>query len=129
MAEPRPSLHICTTCRAAQPDGASAAGMQLYEAVAGVLADLGDAAPVALRPIVCLANCEQGCSASISMPGKWTYLLGHMGPGHAADLVAYAAAYAASENGTVWRSGRADSLRHAIVARTPGYNFTQKETA
>jgi predicted metal-binding protein len=79
--------------------------------------------------VVCLGNCAQGCSAAVSQAGKWSYLLGHLTPGHAADLVAYGAAFAASENGTVWRSGRADSLRDAIVARIPGFGFVQKETA
>jgi predicted metal-binding protein len=75
-----------------------------------------------------LASCEQGCAASVSMPGKWSYLLGRLSPAHAGDLVEYGAAYAASDNGTVWRSGRAASLRDAILARVPGHDFTQKET-
>jgi predicted metal-binding protein len=126
-----PVLHICTTCRAGQPlvENRPVPGRQLFDAVAAILAGQGEAAPVALKPVVCLGNCEQGCSAAVSAEGKWTYLLGHMGPQHAADLVSYGAAFAASENGTVWRSGRAASLRDAIVARVPGHGFTQKETA
>ncbi len=130
-AGPRPILHVCTTCRAGQPlvEGVPVPGRLLFDGVAAILAEAGPSAPVELRPVVCLGNCEQGCSAAVAEDGKWTYLLGHMGPGHAADLVAYGAAFAASENGTVWRSGRAASLRDAIVARVPGHGFTQKETA
>jgi predicted metal-binding protein len=105
-------------------EGEPVLGLQLFEAVEA-RAD----PTIELHPIICLGNCHQGCSAAVAMDGKWTYLLGHLRPGHAADLLAYAAAYAASDTGTVWRSGRAASLRDAIVARVPGHLFTQKETA
>ena len=128
MAASRPTLHVCVTCRANQPlvDGEPVAGKLLFDAVAGVV---GCDAAVELRPVVCLGNCNDGCSAAVTQDGKWSYLLGHLSPDHAADLVAYGAAFAASENGTVWRSGRAPSLRDAIVARIPGHGFIQKETA
>lgn len=129
MADSRPVLHVCVTCRAGEPfvEGQPVPGKRLYDGVAAAI-DAGGA-DIELRSVVCLGNCTQGCSAAVTQDGKWSYLLGHMGPGHAADLVAYGAAFAASENGTVWRSGRAASLRDAIVARIPGYGFTQKETA
>lgn len=117
-------LHVCVTCRA----GGSAEappGRALYESVMALRGD----APFAVKPIVCLGNCLQGCSVAMSQPGKWSYLLGHLTPGHAADLVAYGRAFVASRDGTVWRSGRAESLREAIVARVPGHMFTQRETA
>jgi predicted metal-binding protein len=129
MADPSPCLHVCTTCRADRPfvEGEAVLGKQLFDAVAAIIA--ADGTKLALRPIVCLGNCAQGCSAAVTMDGKWSYLLGHMRPEQAADLVAYGVTYGASENGTVWRSGRAASLRDAIVARIPGHGFTQKETA
>ncbi len=130
MSDAKPVLHICVTCRAGLPvvEGEPVLGRRMFDRAAAVIAGLADA-PVVLHPVVCLGNCAQGCSAAVSQPGKWSYLLGHMTPDHAADLVAYGAAFAASENGTVWRSGRADSLRDAIVARIPGFGFVQKETA
>jgi len=128
MAASRPVLHVCVTCRANQPvvDGQPVPGQMLFDAVADAL---GADAAVDLRPVVCLGNCNDGCSVAVTQDGKWSYLLGHLSPDHAADLVAYGAAFAASENGTVWRSGRAPSLRDAIVARIPGHGFIQKETA
>ena len=131
MNELKPELHVCVTCRAGLPlvDGLAVLGRQLFDRTAAVLAEAGDAAPVTLQPVVCLGNCAQGCSAAVSQPGKWSYLLGHLSPDHADALVAYGAAFAASKNGTVWRSGRADSLRDAIVARIPGFGFVQEETA
>jgi predicted metal-binding protein len=128
MTDPRPQLHVCVTCRADQPlvEGEKVLGQRLFDGVAA-LAD--ETSAFTLQPVICLGNCAQGCSAAVSQPGKWSYLLGHMRPDQAADLAGYATAYAQSENGTVWRSGRAASLRDAIVARIPGFGFTQKETA
>ena len=130
MTRPVPVLHVCTTCRAGEAfvEGEPVPGKRLFDRVAGLLA-ASPGPPVVLRPVVCLGNCEQGCSVAVAQDGKWTYLLGRIGPDHAADLVAYGAAFAASENGTVWRSGRAASLRDAIVARVPGHGFVQKESA
>lgn len=122
MAENRPCLYVCTTCKqdgTSLAEGETPPGRLLYEAVARKLEDLGDAAPVDVAPVVCFANCEQGCSAGLSQPGKWAYMVGHIGPEHADDLIAYGAAYAKSEIGAVLRSGRPDSLRHAIVGRFP----------
>jgi predicted metal-binding protein len=126
VTDQRAQIHVCISCRANQPlvAGERVLGQQLYD---GMQATMNG--EVTLRPIVCLGNCAQGCSAAVSQPGKWSYLLGHLRPDQAADLAAYAQAYAASADGTVWRSGRAESLRDAIVARIPGFGFIQKETA
>jgi predicted metal-binding protein len=122
VADQRACLFVCTTCKqdgAPLVEGETPPGRLLYEAVAGALNGLGPDAPVDVQPIVCFANCEQGCSAGLSAPGKWSYMVGHLGPGHADDLVAYASAYAKSDTGFVSRSGRPESLRHAIVGRFP----------
>jgi predicted metal-binding protein len=125
----QPCLHVCTTCRSGEAlvEGQDVPGRRMFDAVQAVIDR--DASGVTLLPVVCLGNCAQGCSAAVTQDGKWSYLLGHMRPEQAADLVGYAVAYGASENGTVWRSGRAASLRDAMVARIPGHGFTQKETA
>ena len=128
MPDRNACLYVCVTCRANAPvvEGRPVAGRLLFGAVAEAMADREK---FVLRPVVCLGNCEQGCSAAMTQEGKWSYLLGHLHPSHAADLVAYGRAFVASEAGTVWRSGRAASLRDAIVARIPGHDFAQKETA
>ena len=119
----QPLLHVCVTCKNAQlpapGEDDPAHGRVLFERIAAKLQ--GDAeAPIAVEPIVCMANCEQGCSVAISAPGKWSYLLGHLTPDHAEDLITYGAAFRASKNGTVFRSKRPDSLYDSIVARFPG---------
>jgi predicted metal-binding protein len=113
-----PRLHVCITCRAGQPldAGATPPGERLHAALAALP---GAADTLRLAPVACLANCARGCSAAISAAGKWTYLLGGLGPAHAADLLTYAARYAASASGTVLPSRRPASLRDAVLARVP----------
>ncbi len=113
-----PVLHVCTTCRAGLPftEGQPARGRLMHDAVAGLLA----AEPaVELREVACLSSCESGCAAAISSPGKWTYLLGRLDPALASDLLAYAATYAASRNGTVLPSKRPESLARVVLGRVP----------
>ena len=118
LPETLPSLHVCTTCRAGRPlgEGQVAPGQRLHDAVALLM---GDASPVALQPVACLAVCERGCTAAISAPGKWSYLLGGLTEENAADLLTYGAAYAASRTGTVLPSKRPASLARAILGRLP----------
>lgn len=118
MSEILPSLHVCTTCRAGRSlaEGETAPGQRLFDAVASLM---GVAAPVALQPVTCLASCERGCTAAISAPGKWSYLLGGLAEADAADLLIYGTAYAASRTGTVLPSKRPASLARAIVGRFP----------
>jgi predicted metal-binding protein len=96
----------------------AARGRRLHDSVSQILADTGTDT-LRVEPVVCLANCERGCSAILSAPGKWAYMVGHLGPEHAADLVAYARAYAASERGIVLRAGRPASMRDVILGRFP----------
>lgn len=120
----RPRLFVCVTCRAgrAPAEGEAVPGRVLHDALARLLA--GPAPSVELREIACLANCERGCSAAIAMRGKWGYLLGRLDAALAPDLLAYAAAYAASASGTVLPSRRPASLRHAILGRFPLQEIT-----
>ena len=128
MEEAVPCLHICMTCRAGQPlaEGATPPGAYLHAAIARLLD--GDAAsPVELREVVCLASCERGCTAAISMAGKWGYLLGGLSIADAADILIYAASYGASKTGTLMPSRRPTSLKSAIVARFPAPAFSAPE--
>ncbi len=112
-----PTLHVCVTCRAGLPlaEGQTAPGRFMHDAVAAHPAL--DA--VELREVSCLSVCGEGCAAAISMPGKWSYLLGRLTPGLAGDLLAYARLYAAHPTGTVLPSKRAPSLARMIMGRLP----------
>jgi predicted metal-binding protein len=120
----RACLHICITCRRgdrqSEPEAAEPVpGRLLHDAVAGLLDRGPNSSGLEVQPVICLANCERGCSVILSAPGKWAYMVGGLGPEHAADVIAYGEAYAASETGTVLRAGRPPSLRHAILGRFP----------
>jgi predicted metal-binding protein len=126
LSETMPSLYVCTTCRAGRPlgEGQVAPGQRLHDAVALLIGGASPVAlqPVALQPVACLASCERGCTAAISAPGKWSYLLGGLTEENAADLLTYGAAYAASRTGTVLPSKRPASLARAILGRFPARN-------
>ena len=124
MAEAVPCLHICTTCRAGLPldEGATPPGAYLHAEIARLLAE-DPASAVQLREVVCLASCERGCTAAISMAGKWGYLLGGLSIADAADILSYAASYGASKTGTIMPSRRPASLKSAIIARFPAPDF------
>jgi predicted metal-binding protein len=123
VSEPFPRLIVCTTCRAGRPavEGETPPGADLHAALADLIA-AGEAA-VELREVACMANCERGCSAALAMPGKWTFFLGHLTPAHAADLLAYAAAYAAHATGTIMPSRRPESLRNVVIGRVPHLEY------
>ena len=123
--DPRPVLHICLTCRPAgmAPDAPNdpAAGSRFHDAVLRRLSvrELEDS--IRINPVTCMANCEQGCSAALSAPGKWSYIAGFLGADLADDVIDYALVYAASRTGVVMPSKRAPSLRDAVVARVPAH--------
>ncbi len=114
-----PILHICTTCRAGLPlePGQTPPGQHMHDAVAALLAVAP--ADLELRPVTCLSSCGDGCAAAISQPGKWSYLLGRLDTSLAADLLSYAAAYAAHRTGTVLPSKRPPSLARMVLGRLP----------
>ncbi|MFT8897327.1 MAG: DUF1636 domain-containing protein [Acetobacter sp.] len=118
----RPTLHVCVTCRRSAPD-AVPLGHTLYK----TLLDKADTARVILQPVSCLAACSSGCTATISMPGKWAWLLGHLNPDKADDLLIYAGLYAASKTGTIMPSKRPLSLNDMILGRFPALLPTPQE--
>ncbi len=112
-------LNICITCRGSEPGGNLPAGQRLFKAVS----ELPTPPDVTVRPLSCLANCDRGCSAALTMPGKWSVLLGRLTPSLAADLLTYAGAYAGSSTGTLMPSARPASMRSVVLGRMPGAGF------
>ncbi len=116
------TLHVCTTCRRGLPAGGEdapddiRAGAQLLSALQVAGAPEG----VAIRPVECLSACDSGCNIALSGPGRWSYVYGHMDPAaHVADIIAGAAAYAATTDGIVpWRE-RPQIFRKQSLARMP----------
>ncbi|CAH2601103.1 conserved protein of unknown function [Rhodovastum atsumiense] len=118
--EQRARLIVCTTCRAGRPlaEGETPPGALLHADLQRRIVEDADSR-LELAEVKCLACCDRGCSCAITMPGKWTYLLGHLSPGSAGDLLEYATAYLASASGAVLPSRRPPALRGAVIGRLP----------
>ncbi len=123
-------LHVCITCRAGVDlvAGETPPGALLHDEVARQLALRGDQR-LSVLPVKCLSSCTRGVAACISMPGKWSYLLGDLTPALVADLLDYCDRYVASATGTVLPSKRAASLQGFILGRTPGLSPETREIA
>ncbi|MCP1230936.1 DUF1636 domain-containing protein [Acetobacter indonesiensis] len=142
-----PVVHVCVTCRRGGPAMDTPPGAQLYDRLVALLAQEeahadgsqhcdGEIAgadgapreiPVIVKPVECLAACDRGCTAAIAMHGRWTWLLGHLGPEKAEDLLVYARLYAASKKGTVMPSRRPASLSDMVLGRVPASLYQEQE--
>jgi predicted metal-binding protein len=131
--EPRPRLYVCLSCRRrgapVADEGDTTDGRRLYDALKARADAMGMDAPAQIVPTLCFANCERGCSVGIAAAGKWSYLVGEVGPEHAADLLAYAATYATAATGVVLPSKRPASLQTNVIARFPAFFEPAKDAA
>ncbi|RXF74001.1 DUF1636 domain-containing protein [Hansschlegelia zhihuaiae] len=116
----RTTLTICRTCRPeGGPSEAEPPGAALGRAAAEAARRLGPEAGVEVRAIPCLSACGRACSASVSAPEKFSYVIGGLAPEDAGDLVAFARAHAESADGVPpWRA-RPEKVRKNTVARVP----------
>ena len=122
----RPRLIVCITCRAGRElaDGETPPGALLHAELSRLLTPSSDDAAVELREASCMANCERGCSAAIAMPGKWTYVLGHLAPGTCRRPARLCGAHTPPRpTGTVMPSRRPASLARVVIARVPPLEF------
>ncbi len=113
------TLHVCITCRRegeALAESAERPGARLHRRLVAAGAPEG----VAIKPVECLSACSNGCSVALSRPGCWAYVYGRLNPdADVADILAGAAAYAASSDGLVpWRQ-RPVIFRKQSLARVP----------
>ena len=84
-------------------------------------ATLKEQAPdLEIVPVECLSNCTRSCTAAISAPGKWTYVIGDLDPDrHAGDVIDFARLHRAHEQGVPeWRD-RPEHVRKHTIARVP----------
>ncbi|MFC6761270.1 DUF1636 family protein [Sulfitobacter porphyrae] len=111
------TLYVCTTCRAGEvlEEDAPRPGALLHSA----LTEAGAPDAVEIVGVACLSACSQGAAVALSEPGKWTYVYGRLTLADAPDILAGAAAYAASADGLVpWRE-RPVIFRKQSLARVP----------
>lgn len=113
------TLYVCTKCKAgtAPEDDADRPGALLHAALEAQGAPDG----VTITPVSCLSACSNGCSVALSESGKWSYVYGRMTPDDAPDILAGAAAYAATPDGLVpWRE-RPQQFRKQSLGRIPPF--------
>lgn len=124
-------VYVCVTCKAGQAceDEAERPGLRFRRALDAAVTTGEDAEWLEIRDASCLASCDHGCAAAISMPGKWSYLLGRLNAAKATDVLAYARTYRASKSGVVLPSKRPASLHDAVLGRMPSLVPTPEEPA
>lgn len=111
------TLHVCMTCRAGLPvpEDGPVPGARLLAA----LERLGAPDGVRINPVECLSACSSGSAVALTGPGRWSYVYGQMTETDAPDILAGAAAYAATPDGIVpWRE-RIAIFRKRSIARIP----------
>src|SRR5271165_6966076 len=116
------TLHVCVTCRrgdeAFEPkEGRSGHKMRLALSQA---VDSQGGSGIEVTPAECLSGCKRACTVALVSPGKWTYVIADLDPvQHAADVVTFAAQYAAHPDGVpVWRD-RPEIVKRSVLARVP----------
>src|ERR1700744_5876909 len=93
------TLHVCVTCRAGEPaDDTIRAGRRLHGAL--IEAQRRDDSTRAFRiaEVECLSNCNRGCSAALTGPGRWSYIYGDLNETSVDDLLTDAARYAGTSD-------------------------------
>ena len=111
-------LTVCTTCR---PEGADPEAMRPGRILADRLAGAPLPEGVTVRGVECLSACSRSCTLHLSGgPARWSYIYGDLDPDtHLDDILAGAAAYAATDTGFVpWRE-RPVVFRKQSIARIP----------
>jgi predicted metal-binding protein len=113
-------LTVCSTCRPdGAPEDAERPGAALGRAVRDVAAAQDPDGRVQVRAIACLSACTRACSATVSAPGKFGYVVGNLSLEDADALVAFALGHARSVDGIPpWRE-RPEKIRKNTIARLP----------
>jgi predicted metal-binding protein len=116
------TLHVCVTCRAGEAGDATVRpGRRLHDALRDAQRRQDDAASFRIVEVECLSNCDRGCSAALTGPGRWSYIYGDLSEACVDDLLTGAARYAATSDGLVpWRE-RPTIFRKGVIARIPPF--------
>lgn len=120
------TLTICTTCKREGVDPeAPRPGAQLMSALSETTLPAG----VTVRGVECLSACKRGCAMVLTGgDARWSYIYGDLDPeAHLEDILAGAAAYAATADGLVpWRE-RPQVFRKQSIARIPPITLPSKD--
>jgi predicted metal-binding protein len=120
------TIFICVSCTV---EGAPSEqpGRALFETVKAKLASSPERVAI-VKAVDCLAVCKRPCTIALAGEGKWTYVVGDLGPdANADDVLAAAEAYGATANGIIpWRD-RPQSFRKGVISRIPPLTFRPEE--
>ena len=120
------TLTICTTCKREGVDPeATRPGAILMAALDEAALPEG----VTVRGVECLSACKRGCAMVLTGgDDRWSYIYGDLDPDqHIDDILAGAAAYAATADGLVpWRE-RPQVFRKQSIARIPPIKLPSKD--
>ena len=122
------TLHVCVTCRAGeQGDDIVRAGRRLHDALVDAQRHQDNPPGFRIVEVECLSNCNRGCSAALTGPGRWSYIYGDLNEASVDDLLTGAARYAATTDGLVpWRE-RPTIFRKGVIARIPPFTAAIRE--
>jgi predicted metal-binding protein len=114
------TLYVCVTCRAGEADETTPrAGRRLHDALTEAQRRQDGSQHFRIVEAECLSNCNRGCSAALTGPGRWSYIYGDLSQASVDDLLTGASRYAATEDGLVpWRE-RPTIFRKGVIARIP----------
>jgi predicted metal-binding protein len=126
MAASDATIFICVSCTV-DGDRSEHPGRDLFDAVSRQLADRPSSKAI-VKPVDCLAVCKRPCTVALAGEGKWTYVVGDLGPeANADDVIAAAEAYGETANGIIpWRQ-RPQSFRKGVISRIPPLSFRPEE--
>lgn len=120
-ADDGPAVVVCNTCRFSAEDRESPDGVRGGALLAAALRTAAAGTGVAIQEMACLFNCAQHCSVHLRAPGKIGYVLGRFDPTDEAAraIVAYAAAYATSDEGVVPYRQWPEGVKGHFIVRIP----------
>lgn len=113
-------ITICTSCRHQGQDCRPGHELirRLRAALDVAVGVTGDAFQI--EGFACLAACDRPCTVAYRATAKTVWLFGDVDPDEDIDdLVAFAAQYAASDEGWFRAAGRPGKLRRTALARVP----------
>jgi predicted metal-binding protein len=114
------TLHVCVTCRAGEEgEDRVRPGRRLHDALIEAQCRQDGFASFRIAEVECLSNCNRGCSAALTGPGRWSYIYGDLNETSVDDLLTGVSRYAATADGLVpWRE-RPTIFRKGVIARIP----------
>ncbi|NLH83111.1 MAG: DUF1636 domain-containing protein [Phyllobacteriaceae bacterium] len=119
LADAPVTVLVCTSCRRdGDAEDGPRAGARLHEALSAAAQGRDD---VRIVGVECLSVCKRPVTVGFADPAKWTYVYGEFDDTAAAEILATAALYGATEDGLVPWKQRPTAFKKGVVARIPPF--------